>query len=326
MKFRIFIVLVSFAFTIKAQHSYYSSLNQNLLSVNPAFAGTNKQLRAQAIIGSTGTPKYGYNKQSYYAGVDFLAGKRSGLGLSFSSGTYGKAQKEIQADFSYALHLNIGENLKLAPAFQISYFQITLNRNYVPVSNDIRSIVPEFSDPTLISTKRNMDFSSGLLLYGRRFYVSASVLSFTQPDEGVMGVSKRPMTQIYQGKYKFLDPEKFNIDVYGFIKLQEIVQMHKGQIYSKVLGENFIQYGSYLNYKKISLHLANRLSSISDYNAIVTGVAVNAKGFRVGYNSRYNYATHLSSYFFNEFYLQYAFGRIKKDDNEAQDKSIKLID
>jgi type IX secretion system PorP/SprF family membrane protein len=314
MKFRIFIVLISFAFSIKAQHAYYSSLNQNLLSVNPAFAGTNKQLRAQVIIGSTGTPKYGYNKQSYYAGADFLAGKRSGLGFSFSSGTYGKAQKELQADFSYALHLNIGENLKIVPAVQVSYFQITVNRNYLPSSYLYTSgTIPEFPDVTAISTKRNMDFSSGLLLYGKRFYTSASVLSFTQPDEGVLGVSKRALTQIYYGKYKFLDPNAVNIDVYGFVKLQ--------QAYG-----NFVQYGAYLNYKMISLHIAHRINDIKDYDALVSGIAINTKGLRIGYNNRYNYATHLSSYFFNEFYLQYAFGRNKKEDEETSDKGIKLID
>ena len=322
MKFRILIVLISFAFSIEAQHAYYSSLNQNLLSVNPAFAGTNDKLRVQVVSGMVGMPKYGFSNQSYYFGADFLAGKRSGLGLSFNSDIYGKAQKTIQTDLSYAFHIKLNENLKLIPALQVSYFQISLDRQYLPSNyydNTRSPFVPQWGNEyTGIITKRNMDFSSGILLYGKRFYAGISILSFTQPDEGTMGVSKRALTQIYQGKYKFLDPEKFNIDIYGFVKLQKL------NVYSN--DANFIQYGTFLNYKVISIHLAQQINDVYKYDALIAGVALNLKGLRIGYNNKCNYGNHVSTYFFNEFYLQYAFGRNKKEDGETSDKGIKLID
>jgi len=337
MKFRIFILLVFFAFTIKAQHAYYSSLNQNLLSVNPAFAGTNNKLRTQVITGRTGWAKYGADNMSYYAGADFLAGKHSGLGLSFSSNIYTNSGafrntwavlKEVQVDLSYALHLKINDKIKIVPAFQVSYFQITMNRtliSYEYFKNDGR-IEWGGSDIVPSQTKRNMDFSGGLLLYGKRYYVGISVLSITQPDEGLLGVSKRPLTQIYQGKYKFLNPEKFNVDAYGFIKLQEMVQLHKDQIYHKTVSESFVQYGINLNYQMLSIHLAHRLNAVSNYDAVVAGAAINLKGLKIGYNNRCNYGSHLGSVYFNEFYLQYSFGRNKKDEDESSSKAIKLID
>jgi type IX secretion system PorP/SprF family membrane protein len=248
MKLRIFVVLVCFAFTIKAQHAYYSSLNQNLLSVNPAFAGTNDKLRVQAISGRTGWPKFGQDNMSYYASADFLAGKHHGLGLSFNSNIYGASLgkssqsvlKEMQVDLSYALHLKINDKIKVVPAFQISYFQVTLNRaqmSFDDLSNNSRI---EWGGTELLipTTKRNVDFSTGLLLYGKRFYAGATVLSFTQPDEGVLGVSKRQLTQVYQGKYRFGNLEDLSVDAYGFVKLQ------------KVYG-SFFQYGAYLNYKML---------------------------------------------------------------------------
>lgn len=334
MKFRILIVLVSITFSIKAQHAYFSSLNQNLLSVNPAFAGTNDKLRTQIITGSTGDSKFGYRPQSYYAGADFLCGKRSGLGLSFNSNIYSNSlnntqvgYRELQVDFSYGLHLKVNDKLKLIPAIQISYFQNTLNRRYVHAEYLRTGRIEQWGTETVyILNKRNLDFSAALLLYGKRFYAGASILSFTQPDEGLLGVSKRPITQIYHGKYKLLDPEKFNIDCYGLIKLQENFWYNKAGFNTKNTGENFIQYGTYLNYKVLSIHLAHQLNEISNYDAFISGVSLNVKGFRVGYNNKCNYGNRVSTYFFNEFYLLYAFGRNKKDDEETPDNTIRLID
>ncbi len=328
MKFRIFILLVFFAFTTKAQHAYYSSLNQNLLSVNPAFAGTNKQLRTQVIYGETGMPKYsGKNTYSYYAGVDCLGKKYSGFGLSFNRSQYGNVLRKTQADFSYALHFTIRNKIKIVHAYQFSFFEY----RYDPTKLNFGEYNINPNDafvwgPDLITVryKRNLDFSTGLLAYGKRFYAGMSLLSITQPDEGVNGVSKRPLTQIYQGKYKFLNPDQFNIDVYGLTKVQKTFWINKAGFNSKNTGENFLQYGTYLNYRSLSIHLAHQLNEISDYDAFIAGVALNANGFKMGCNTKCNYATHLSSYYFYELYLQYAFGRAKKEADENQ--GIKLID
>ena len=166
MKFRILIVLVSFAFSIKAQHAYYSSLNQNLLSVNPAFAGTNKQLRAQVISGVTGMPKYGYDRQSYYAGVDFLGKKYSGFGLSFNYENYGLALERMQADFSYALHFTLKNRIKIVHAYQISFFQLKSDMRQIKTSNyDDLNFHTAFvwSEVVPSRSKYNADFSTGLL-------------------------------------------------------------------------------------------------------------------------------------------------------------------
>jgi type IX secretion system PorP/SprF family membrane protein len=303
------------ALSIKAQHAYFSSLNQNLLSVNPAFAGTNKQLRAQVIVGNTGTPKFGYNKQSYYAGIDFLGKKYSGFGLSFSNDNFGPILRRTQADFSYALHFTLKNKIKIIHACQVSYFEYRFDRSKLSFGEYFLNPNDAFvyswgPDLLAVRHKRNMDFSSGLLAYGKRFYAGVSILSFTQPDEGLMGVSKRPLTQIYQGKYKFLNPESFNFDIYAFTKLQNYYG-------------NFLQYGTYLNYKMLVVHFAHRINNLGDYDAFVSGIALNSNGLRLGYNTKCNYGSNLSNYYFHELYLSFCFGRLKK---EEDDTSIKLID
>ncbi len=330
MKLRIFIILFCLAFSIKAQHTYYSSLNQNLLSVNPAFAGTNKQLRTQAIIGETGMPKYGgKNIQSYYAGFDCLGKKYSGFGLSFSNSNSGQVLRHTQVDFSYALHFTIKNKIKIVHAYQFSFFEYKYDRTKLSFgeqsinTSDVFAFVNS-SEIVPSQYKRNVDFSSGLLIYGKRFYAGASILSITQPDEGLLGVSKRPITQIYQGKYRFLNPDKFNFDIYGFAKLQKIVWINHDGYHTKNIRESFVQYGTYLNYKAFSIHIAHRVNEVSEYDAFIAGVAINTYGFKIGYNNKCNYGSHLSNYFFNEFYLQYSFGRNKKEDSES--KGIKLID
>lgn len=321
----VIILLSLFGLSIKAQHAYFSSLNQNLLSVNPAFAGTNKQLRAQVISGSIGLPQYGgRNIQSYYAGFDFLGKKYSGFGLSFNTSYSGEVLRKMQADFSYALHFTLKNKIKIIHAYQISYFEYKYDRtklNFGEYSKDPNDVYDNgwYGIAGGIYTKRNVDISSGLLIYGDRFYFGVSVLSLTQPDEGFLGVSSRRTTQIYQGKFKFLNSEKFNIDAYGFMKLQKLREWHRNC-------DNFIQYGTYLNYKMLALHIAHRINDLSDYDAFIIGAAIKLRGFRIGYNSKCNYATHLSNYFFNELYLQYSFGRNKKDSEETPDNTIKLID
>ncbi len=330
MKFRTLIVLMSFAFSTKAQHAYFSSLNQNLLSVNPAFAGTNKQLRVQAITGTTGMPKYGgRDVQSYYAGIDCLAKKYSGFGLSFSTSTYGEVLKRTQADFSYSLHFTAKNKIKIVHAYQVSYFEYKYDQTklnfgeYKLNPHDAFAWGPEV--PRVIY-KRNADFSTGLLVYGKKFYAGITLLSLTQPDEGVIGVSKRPLTQIYQGRYRFLSEIKFNIDLYGLGKLQKEYKINKNGYSSRAVRESFIQYGTYLNYKTLSVHFAHQLNEISDYDAFIAGIALNGKGFKMGCNTKINYSTHLSNYEFYELYLQYAFGRNKKADKEIPDDTIRLID
>jgi type IX secretion system PorP/SprF family membrane protein len=326
MKFRIFIVLVSFAFSMKAQHAYFSSLNQNLLSVNPAFAGTNKQLRAQVISGVTGMPKYGYNRQSYYAGIDFLGRKYSGFGLSFNYENYGLALERLQADFSYALHFTIKNKIKIVHACQVSFFQLKTDTRQIKTNNfdDLNfngafvwnEVVPSRS-------KYNADFSTGLLGYGKRFYIGISILSITQPDEGLLGVSKRRLTQIYQGKYKFLNPEKFNFDIYGFLKFQDL-NIRRYDVSAS--SNSFLQTGLYLNYKVISFHLGHRMLELNDNNSAIIGFVLNVKGIKVGYNNRCNYFNTTGNTFFNEIYFSYAFGRNKKEGEGTPDNAIKLID
>lgn len=330
MKFRIFIVFISFAFSIKAQHAYFSSLNQNLLCVNPAFAGTNKQLRAEVIAGITGKPKYGgRDVQSYYAGVDFLGKKYSGFGLSFNTDKFGEVLRRTQVDFSYSLHFTLRNKVKIVHAYQVSYFEYKYDQTKLNFGefaiNPNDAFVWSAPNPRVIY-KRNADFSTGLLVYGKKFYAGVSVLSITQPDEGMMGVSKRPLTQIYQGKYRFLSENKFNFDVYGLTKLQQSYNIRNGNFYGKSIRENFVQYGTYLNYKALSIHFAHRLSDITHYDAFIAGIALNASGFKMGCNTRCNYATHLSNYYFYDLYLQYSFGRNKKDGEGTPDNTIRLID
>jgi type IX secretion system PorP/SprF family membrane protein len=299
---RLFICVCFIPCIATAQHPYYGALDQQLLSTNPAFAGSNKQLRVQAIGGTLDFPKYGYYKDGYYFGVDGLAGKHSGLGLSAHREQNGPAFSNTQIDLNYAYHINIGEKTKLVPAIQASVFQERVNRNYVSYDDLYGGRIPEWNyDGPSISTKANLDLSAGLMFYRERFFAGASALSFTQPDEGVLGVSKRPLTQVYQMGYRYPVTPQSSLDGYAFFKTQKT-------------RETFLQYGLYYNIKYISLHLANRINDISNTNVVVIGANFNVSGFKIGYNCNWNYSKHTSNYFFNEVYLSINFGAKKTDE------------
>ncbi len=300
----IFIMVCFFmSISLNAQHPYYGSLNQQLLSTNPAFAGSNKQLRVQTIGGTLDFQKYGYYKTGYYFGADGLAGKHSGLGLSAHYEQNGPAYSNTQVDLSYAYHINIGEKTKLVPAFQVSFFQVAMNANYVNYNEIWGNAIIEFPyvPPSGILRRNNLDFSGGLMFYRERFFAGASVLSFNQPDEGLLGVSKRPLTQVYQLGYRMPVNPLSSLDFYAFFKTQKT-------------RETFLQYGLYYNIKFISFHLANRLNDISNTNAVVMGLNFNYSGFKIGYNCNWNYSKHSGNYFFNEVYLSMNFGAKKTDD------------
>ena len=114
-------------------------------------------------------PKYGgKNVTSYYAGVDCLGKKYSGFGLSFSRSEYGEVLKKTQADFSYALHFTIKNKIKIVHAYQVSFFEYKYDRTKINFDdyniNPNDGFVQSWYELPPISYKRNLDFSSGLLI------------------------------------------------------------------------------------------------------------------------------------------------------------------
>ncbi len=206
----------------------------------------------------------------------------------------------MKADLTYAYHFTIKQKLRIVTSVQASFFYLNLNRKKLNFGDDLdprHGFLWNTNEIIPAQRKYNYDLAGGLLGYGKQYFVGVGVFSFTQPDEGLLGVSKRPITTIFQGGYRFYFGRKFNTGVYAIVKQTG----DKGT-------EQFFQYGANLNCNGFTLHLAHRINKLSSYNGAIAGVNYNIMGFKVGVNSMYMYSKNKNSYLLLETYLSMNFG------------------
>jgi len=260
------LLLLIVVFSLKSQHPYFGGLNQHLLTLNPAFAGSNGDLRSQLSYMNR-WPTLSGSLVYYYAGVDMLLGNH-GIGISvFNQNQDRGALKQTKADLSYAYQFRIGDKLKIVPAIQISYFLINIDKSRLSFHSPLLAQIPYNVSP---QPKHNADVSAGGLLLNRNYFLGVSFLSLTQPDEGVFGVSKRPLTMIYQGGYNYIFNPAFSANFYALYKIQ--------QKYA------FLQYGGYFGTNAFKLHLAHCPFGIWNSNALITGLSIGKRAIKVNYN------------------------------------------
>ena len=304
-------LIILFSASFYSQHPYFGSLNQQLLSTNPAFAGSSKNLRVQTYYQNL-YPNLSGTYVSYYAGADKLFGKRNGVGLNVFTNDIEKGTlKQTQVNLSYAYHIIVKEKIKIVPAIQISYFQYNLDRSKLNFNSPL---ITPWSGPNIpAQSKYNFDISAGFLAYEKNYYFGASVLTLTMPDEGLLGVSKRPMTQIFQAGYNLELNEKMIFSPYAFIKL------HKGN--------DFTQAGAYLTCNKIKFHLAYRRSDDSYANSYIAGFNYNLRVLRIGYNTIINNSAYGSLIYSHEIYFSVNLAnKIKTEEEKAKDTAVRLMD
>lgn len=301
----IFLLFQFSVFLLKGQHPYFGSLNQQVLSLNPAFAGSNGQLRLQSYYSNV-WPNFTITQNWYYVGADMLIAKQHGFGFNvYTYDMYKGAFRGSQASLSYAYHITVKNKIKIVPAFQASFFQFTQDFHKYPYP----LFGSNYPYPTTYyisgkQTKYNFEGSGGVLIYQKNYHVGFSVLGFNQPDQGLLGVAKRPYTAILQGGYRFLIGAKGSVDTYGFFANQQ--------------NFNWEQFGVYFGYDNFKLHLATRLR-----DAVLGGFNYTYKGLRFGYNliliiSKLagNIATT------HDFYLSYI---IKSKDKKELDEKGQII-
>jgi hypothetical protein len=126
MRTRFLYLFFLFSFLVKAQHTYFTSPDVQLLSLNPAYAGTSGQMRLQAI-GNINNVKTNFWNTNAYLGADVIFAKFLGVGFNVKSQNYTGLWQTRQYDLSLAGHFKTKKGLKIVPAFQLSYCQTKVN-------------------------------------------------------------------------------------------------------------------------------------------------------------------------------------------------------
>ena len=193
----IFIGLTAgFCLDIKAQDPQFTQFYANPTYLNPAFAGTARCPRICLNYRNqwpnlSGT--YVTYSASYDQHVDAMNG---GIGILVTTDDQAKGTlKTTTASFMYSYHLPINREFSLKLGLQATYFQKNLDRsklNFGDMIDPRRGFVWNTNEIIPAQSKYNADFSAGIIGYSKRYFFGFACNHITQPDEGLLGVSKLP--------------------------------------------------------------------------------------------------------------------------------------
>ena len=202
-----------------AQDPEFTQFYANPLYLNPAFAGTAVCPRVvtayrnqwPAISGTFVT--YALSADRH---IDALAG---GLGLLVTEDRAGQGTlNTLNVSGIYSYQLNVTKEFSLKVGFQGTYMQKRLDWDKLTFGDMIdpkRGFVYNTNEVRGPSSKTNVDFSTGVLGFSKRYFVGVAVHHLTQPNESLInGDSPLPMKFTgHAGAVIPLEGEKGNASV-----------------------------------------------------------------------------------------------------------------
>ncbi len=192
------LVFTVFLSELKAQDPQFTQFYANPLYLNPAFAGTarcpricmNYRNQWPNISG----PTYVTYSSSFDMHFDALAG---GMGALVTTDDQGNGTlKTTNFSLIYAYQAVINRSFSLKFGIQATYMQKTLDKtklNFGDMIDARRGFVWNTQEIVPSVSKKNVDFSGGLLGYSKNYFFGLAVHHINQPDEGLLGVSKLPV-------------------------------------------------------------------------------------------------------------------------------------
>lgn len=182
-----------------AQDAHFSQYNHSKSYTNPAFTGSDSTLNISTAyrIQWPNITGGGY-KTFYFSADNYYRWLRGGLGLNYiNDNEINGIFIKQRIDFNYAPHFELFKHkLTIQAGLQLSYFQNKVDWSKLvwgDMIDERRGFVYNTTEVRGQGKKRNMDISTGILLYSNHFYGGIAVHHLTQPDEGVMGPSKLPI-------------------------------------------------------------------------------------------------------------------------------------
>ncbi|MDO9187193.1 MAG: PorP/SprF family type IX secretion system membrane protein [Bacteroidia bacterium] len=181
-----------------AQDPHFSQFNTSRIYTNPAFTGTDSTLvlatgyRMQWPNIDGGYNTFHFSADQY---VHFL---RGGFGINIMNDNAGNGTLiTSRIDVNYAPHYELfNHKLAIQPAISIGLFKKTIDWSKLTFGDQIdpqTGFIYNTNENGRLQSKSGIDFSAGLLVYSNKFYGGLAAHHLTQPDEGLMGISKLPM-------------------------------------------------------------------------------------------------------------------------------------
>ncbi len=234
------LVFSVFLLDLKAQDPQFTQFYANPLYLNPAFAGTARCPRICMNYRNqwpnlSGT--YVTYSASYDMHLDALAG---GIGALVTTDDQARGTlKTTNFSILYSYHAAVTREFSLKFGIQATYMQKSLDKtklNFGDMIDARRGFVWNTQEAVPSQSKRNADFSAGLLGYSKYYFFGFAAHHINQPDEGLLGTSKLPakftghagaIIPLEKGNASYLSPNIL------FQQQQKFSQLNLGLYYVK---------------------------------------------------------------------------------------------
>ena len=201
--YRRLVFMVVFLFTelatAFAQDPEFTQFYANPLYLNPAFAGTarcdrfvlNYRNQWPNIPGTYVTESISWDRH-----VDAL---RGGVGVLITQDKAGEgALTTTNASGMYSYQLNISRSFSIKAGFQATYMQKKVDWDKLTFGDMIdkkSGFVLTTNEQRGPGSKSNIDFSSGIMGFSKKYFVGFAMHHLSQPDESLLNknISKLPM-------------------------------------------------------------------------------------------------------------------------------------
>lgn len=227
-----------FYLNINAQDPQFTQFYANPLYLNPAFAGSNYCPRI-CLNYRNQWPNLSGTYVTYSMSYDrYIKAMAGGIGVLVTTDDQARGTlKTTTASFIYSYNIRLSRTLSINAALQATYFQKTLDRTKLSFGDMIdprRGFVWNTNEIVPSQTKRNADFSAGILAFSKHYYFGFAANHLTQPDEGLLGVSKLPskftfhgggIINLEKGGYSYISPNIL------FQAQQKFTQLNLGVYY-----------------------------------------------------------------------------------------------
>jgi len=191
-----FILFIGLLSDLKAQDPQFTQFYSNPLYLNPAFAGTARCPRI-CMNYRNQWPNLSGTYVTYSAAYDMhinaLAG---GIGALVTTDDQARGTlKTTNFSLVYSYLAQINRQFAIKFGIQGTYLQKSLDKtklNFGDMIDPRRGFVWNTNEAVPSQTKRNVDFSAGVLGYSKNYFFGFAAHHINQPDEGLLGSSRLP--------------------------------------------------------------------------------------------------------------------------------------
>ena len=268
---------------VSAQDPHFTQFYASPMYLNPAFAGTSRCPRfimnfRDQWPGLSGM--YVTYMASYDQHVDALQG---GLGLIILNDRQGYGTiNATRASGIYSYQLRVNRNFSMKFGLEATFFQKSLDWTKLTFGDQIDDrygFVYNTSElqPDKTSTM-GVDFSAGILGYGKKFFFGAAAHHLTQPEETLIGGNSRlPMKlTAHAGGLIYFNDRKPDEGYFS----PNILFMYQAPKFGE------LNLGAYVSKGPIVGGMWYRYSGISDSNsdAVILLIGLHSDVFKIGYS------------------------------------------